>query len=777
MFAGTEQGLSPEQIAQSNKLYEYMEDIGRPRVTIGEEGSRVTRPTEDSLEAWKSEIIANDDTGILSQLDQDGVLDMLDTVKQEYSDALQRAERAGLDLTELQDNYSSYTTRLTTNADRKSLRQGRKVYDTTTERNTARKNHRRNIKGGTASLQRMSLDERFAGKGKEAGSFEQFIGPEGYGNVLDDLSQEQKKTLYQEVISRSADDVSRGVGFYVENPIEAALYGLEGLYSTTAKASGLRDLVRKSARISQRSMNTERVISEANEAFGQNSVAAERQAIRTAAEKSRDAVGDLAMGRIEIRREAGDGTGGGSGGSPPPVDPTIGPKDGTYYGYRPTDEAPVDEEVIKEAKSKATKIVKGEADETTEEETAEIVETLAKGTEEDKQVAKEVVEKKPEVKAAVDPEVADELEATPKKRRVLQAHLGWISQKSFRLKRHRLRNQGGNASKNPRKSGSEYMVMTVVDSEGKTRFQYDDATNSNIQPVESFVPLIPFMQSMTQLARIQRVFGKDTFTYRELIEKIEEQVNKYGKKITKEQRDVIDNALAGRPGGGKRKLKKVAQSLGINVQPDSGSTTTIMKSILDKEPAKIIVDSIEALKRGDQIEDDIVEFLRQNEGTLRDRHPQLMEGLDFGAKRTGAKTTVVPSVLDFDTARGLLSPSPRPKAPTVVDEVAPVADEVAPVVDDVVEEAPDPEEIMRAIAEDDLTTRTIADINEAEVANPGIKEEGLRQRVEETQAKLNEVTEPEAAKAENKAAKTSTTKPTGRSYWSRWSQEDCQANQ
>ncbi|MGB1651379.1 MAG: hypothetical protein ACPHEP_10145, partial [Acidimicrobiales bacterium] len=107
VFAGTEQGLSPEQIAQSNKLYEYMEDIGRPRVTIGEEGSRVTRPTEDSLEAWKSEIIANDDTGILSQLDQDGVLDMLDTVKQEYSDALQRAERAGLDLTELQDNYSS----------------------------------------------------------------------------------------------------------------------------------------------------------------------------------------------------------------------------------------------------------------------------------------------------------------------------------------------------------------------------------------------------------------------------------------------------------------------------------------------------------------------------------------------------------------------------------------------------------------------------------------------------------------------------------------------
>ena len=306
------------------------------------------------------------------------------------------------------------------------------------------------------------------------------------------------------------------------------------------------------------------------------------------------------------------------------------------------------------------------------------------------------------------------------------------------------------------------MVMTVVDSEGKTRFQYDDATNSNIQPVESFVPLIPFMQSMTQLARIQRVFGKDTFTYRELIEKIEEQVNKYGKKITKEQRDVIDNALAGRPGGGKRKLKKVAQSLGINVQPDSGSTTTIMKSILDKEPAKIIVDSIESLKRGDQIEDDIVEFLRQNEGTLRDRHPQLMEGLDFGAKRAGAKTTVVPSVLDFDTARGLLSPSPRPKAPTVVDEVAPVADEVAPVVDDVVEEAPDPEEIMRAIAEDDLTTRTVADINEAEVASPGIKEEGLRQRVEETQTRLNEVTEPEAAKAENKAAKTSTTKPTGK---------------
>ncbi|MDB4694486.1 hypothetical protein OAF30_03565 [Flavobacteriales bacterium] len=276
---------------------------------------------DGSLAPWKNKLIAEDER--FAELQRTGVLDILDEVKVELKNVLGVAERNGVDLTELLDPYASYSTRIAnaTNAGPVLRSRSGKSYDPNTEFSIARDKHRRRVKGGTAMLQRMSLDPQFAaqkeirsrmGRGNFAENKPVLLSQfkDKYGPYLEDLSEKEVGDLFDDVVSRSESDLKEMVPFYHNNPAEAALANIESVYNAAAQASGLKQLLRKQASLNTRNVDHQRVLAEAGEVFDPNN---KEQALLG---RTMDATADFSRGfyhdmmsRLKVIRRKGDGTG------------------------------------------------------------------------------------------------------------------------------------------------------------------------------------------------------------------------------------------------------------------------------------------------------------------------------------------------------------------------------------------------------------------------------------------------------------------------------------
>ena len=255
--------------ALTEAMTEYMEDIDRPRekvLSVDFEGKEIERmrPTDASYSAWRQSF-ANKG-GVYSELDASGVLDQLDILKKELRNSLQYAQESGVRLNELDDEYASYLTR---NAQIKDVaspskrQKGRKAYDPDTEFAIKREDSRRNIVGGTATLQRMSRDARFAGKREKYTDNEwsgvgdalyKSSGTEGsesfldvYGDKLIKLNDKQKRQLFDSVTEQPAAGVEAGVGFYSDDIVGSVLRGISSANAAAARASGLKKFIKDQA--------------------------------------------------------------------------------------------------------------------------------------------------------------------------------------------------------------------------------------------------------------------------------------------------------------------------------------------------------------------------------------------------------------------------------------------------------------------------------------------------------------------------------------------------
>lgn len=192
----------------SDRMYEYMEEIGAPRIretikkekdgsisvkktfddgsvqsnvfkndsdlrtkageetyqnylgidTVGE-GKELTRTYADpaKLNAWKADLIQNDE--VFRELAENGVLKALDDVKGTLKESLLIAQRTGVDLSAYTDDYASYASRLAIledTGDAVKRSRGARANDPRTEFAIPRSPTRRNVVGGTAALQRMA---------------------------------------------------------------------------------------------------------------------------------------------------------------------------------------------------------------------------------------------------------------------------------------------------------------------------------------------------------------------------------------------------------------------------------------------------------------------------------------------------------------------------------------------------------------------------------------------------------------------------------------------
>ena len=226
------------------------------------------------LESWKLRIIKNDieayQAGRIAKpyykdMLDNGVLEALDNVKGTLKGSLRTARKTGVDLSEYSDDYASYASRLAINSDTgdavKRMR-GARALDPRTEFSIQRSPERRNIVGGTASLQRMSrtgeAEGGFAGmstigrtpvrwKVEADAEFARF--KDKYQTELAGLDGEKSRNLFDDITSRPEGMVRRRDAFYKTNPAEAALRSVDSLYEASAKARGLRSFLRNQTQL------------------------------------------------------------------------------------------------------------------------------------------------------------------------------------------------------------------------------------------------------------------------------------------------------------------------------------------------------------------------------------------------------------------------------------------------------------------------------------------------------------------------------------------------
>ena len=674
------------------KMTEYMEDIGRERSVVSgsaEDGTAIYRPTDESLEQWKSNLIANDED--FARMNDLGVLDSLDQMKDELRSALDYAEKNGIDLPELQDMYASYSPRVVTTPDKPTKTRGSKVYDPNTDASNARKDHRRNILGGTATLNRMSRDKTFAGAAdeiREAGlydsEFARFISeaPEdgGYGQFLKALNDDQKKQLFNEVIYRSKNDVENGIGFYADDIGQNVMQGLESLYRASAKASGLREFLRKEVNVSDaaaRLAELRRLRREFDETtFSTGDDGAGDLALQTMF------AGGLPIKNVKIRQ-----------GDPREMRPgSIGPEiPGPDSGPRPDFPDEID---------RAKKAKKKNVEELSDDEVNEVVEDLSKGDADDLADAAEITGNSVNADESMSPSTARRVrtggktaakkkaakkKATKKKATKKKATKKKAAKKKTgktraeRSAENKKRNAEGRAdiesvkeSLKPRdetkptsaqlsprsagrayKEGDEFLVFDA-DYLSKPDGVMFSATDRNRNKAFAENMEVPPTLTALQVAENQKalkdtirdVFEKDDYTDVELAKKILEvdEEGKGVKSLTDRQKKRVEK-LSKLPEKGTKGetrtgisskdsefLKDVAKKRsGIDLYTPKKDTTGKSKMyapLVDKVMPDWASNYLAALRNGESVPVDIQLYFKANREGIERRHPKAFDGID-----------------------------------------------------------------------------------------------------------------------------------------------------
>jgi len=181
---------------------------------------------------------------------------ILDDIKDQMDELAVSAKQYG-DFTSLTDEFATYyprrrqTSRGTiSGADRS------KAFDPENPFALKRDDKYRGIPGGTSAINRMSIDQRFAGiTSKKAlnatkqnsdeymNKFSLF--KREYASDLAGAKEGKAKDLFDAIASRDLDDVKRGVTLFSVDPGGSALRAMESAYRTRVQADMIRDAVRQ----------------------------------------------------------------------------------------------------------------------------------------------------------------------------------------------------------------------------------------------------------------------------------------------------------------------------------------------------------------------------------------------------------------------------------------------------------------------------------------------------------------------------------------------------
>ena len=344
---------TPEEVnTLSQAMSDYLEDIGREGGQVAEGSKRRVfdpRTTAEYRERLKD---TNPETAIspygdaFQELDELGLLDELDKIKSATAKALEDAQAAGVKIEGLEDEYASYATRVRTPEDGEVFAsREKKRYDPNTEHATKRKSHLRNHPLGTAQIQRMSLDERYAGvrdpkltRGSDKKSAEMQalkerfassdIDPDtgeavGYGLKDQGFSDKDIDALWEDISTRNRELVERGVPFFEQNPATAALRNAEGLYQAAAHARGLKNFLKKIATLPE-TASMKRIGRDSNVAFDPNQEGG--GVVDLTNQATFDFLGESIhyLDNLDVRRRKGDGLD--DIGNLRPVGPKTGPR-------------------------------------------------------------------------------------------------------------------------------------------------------------------------------------------------------------------------------------------------------------------------------------------------------------------------------------------------------------------------------------------------------------------------------------------------------------------
>ena len=292
--------LQQKRNQMGNFMIEYLEDVGRVRKQddqlIAEElmdedsgilefmlsrdeifeetsqdyAARFLKEKYDALKGSDNAEIAEQADDIIARLQAS--IEPLNRIKTQMDDLVVEASDMNVDVTQLQDLYSSYFPRIRqtskgTITGNKSG--GSKLFDPETPHKIQREDRYRNIVGGTAALNRMSTDTRFAGrlsptlwnktkelaekKGQLQDEF--FSVDKGYGAEMANLSDDAKKDLFKAITERTPEDVQKNIPLFSVNPADAALRALESAYKARSNADVLRKIVADSMVIRDRGID------------------------------------------------------------------------------------------------------------------------------------------------------------------------------------------------------------------------------------------------------------------------------------------------------------------------------------------------------------------------------------------------------------------------------------------------------------------------------------------------------------------------------------------
>lgn len=705
------------------KMTEYMEDIGRERTVVRgsvEDGTAVYRPTDESFASWKSDLIANDED--FARMNDLGVLDSLDQMKDELRSALEYAEKNGIDLPELQDMYASYSPRVVTAPDKPTKTKGSKVYDPNTDASNARKDHRRNILGGTATLNRMSRDKTFAGAADEirqAGLYDseyaRFISEapedEGYGAFLKALDDDQKKQLFNEVIYRSKDDVTNGIGFYADDIGQNVMQGLESLYRASAKASGLREFLRKEVNVADTAARLAE-LRRLRKEFGETSFANGDDGAGDLALQTMFA-GDLPLQKIKIRQ-----------GDPEEMLPgSIAPEiPGPDSGPRPV--FPDDIDRAKKAKKK-------NVEELSDDEVNEVVEDLSKGDADDLADAAEITGKSVDADESMSPSTARKVRTRGKtaakkkaaKKKVTKKKAGKTrAERSAENKKkaaeERAEIESVKEPKKPRdetkptsaelstrsagrayKEGDEYLVF---DAEFLSKPDGVMFTASDINRSKAFAenmevpPTLTARQAAENQAvlksRILEVFGKEEYTDVELAKKILEfdEEGKGLKSLTDKQKKRVEKlsklpekgtkgetrtGIQGKDSDFLKDVAKKRSGIDLYLPKESTGKKRMRSPIIDEVMPDWAVADLATLRNGERLPNDLELYYKANKDAIERRHPKAFDGIDVDklGKQSGKASKKAESKTTTAAAKeqpGLIDTASKPAKATKVAEEA-----------------------------------------------------------------------------------------------------------
>lgn len=250
-------------------MYEYLEDVGREGLEVArgvdpDTGKNVVTGKSFS-EAASS--FANRDK--FAELRERGLIEHLDVIKEEYGKALETAQKSGVPVEMLDDEFISYAARDRNPAETPFGRADQASgYEVKTANATKRRDYLRGLPGGTSLLQKMSLNIDPATGNKllpdEGGIAASLDTAKEAGEKVGKAVTERRKQKFAEVYgvpedkvdklyslmaNRPFKEVAEGKPLFVADPSQAAMSSIQSLYEASGEATGLSKFLKDNVQL------------------------------------------------------------------------------------------------------------------------------------------------------------------------------------------------------------------------------------------------------------------------------------------------------------------------------------------------------------------------------------------------------------------------------------------------------------------------------------------------------------------------------------------------